>query len=639
MPRLTPALLVGAALAALTSAAEAQETALCHYDNPAPYETAMADPERQRGDPEPACAEEVNAAETPEELVLPLPCGHRLYFRRVDVPVRDVLAHTTVHVGDANAASRRRVQNRISSIPRAVPLSGAFFTSGAEPGAVERSFYYIQKYEMTAAQWNLFTEGLLERPVAETLQAGAPACAAHEEWRARNVRPNLILPATRISWFDAHDFSRAFNAWVGELDRLLIENGRRPRMPWSAGSAGFLRLPAEIEWEYAARGGGSNVSRDALNRRFHPVWDGSSWVEPATLEEIAAIEGLRPPEIQVAGIGKRAPNPVGLYDTLGNAEELVLDLFRPTRNDGFKGQFGGAVLRGGSTATDRELIGLGYRQEAPLFDRFGELRSDFVGVRFALSAPFFVAGFDETAEFPYAQQGLANEEQIEAIRRALTALSAEADLPAGDGTGSIEDLEIRAEEAGLAPRAEALFREAAQIARQARTERIQVERDLVQERFISAATLLVGTDRTGANLFQAYNLINQKMGEVDTMPMADRSRLYTWLRSPSGLAQMDVRAREIDALFSSYVENVTALIDAPEEDRRVALTQATEWMAQREVPRLQTALGQLTQHVRQGVANNRSVGIELREEWLYEVDSFRARREQLRRAVETALSQ
>jgi formylglycine-generating enzyme required for sulfatase activity len=98
-------------------------------------------------------------------------------------------------------------------------------------------------------------------------------------------------PAMGITWHNAMTFCR----WLSK------QTGKE------------YRLPTEAEWEYACRAG----STDAFGV-------GS---DPEKLKEYAWYEETA--DSETSAVGKKKPNPWGLYDMLGNVREWVSDFYSP----------------------------------------------------------------------------------------------------------------------------------------------------------------------------------------------------------------------------------------------------------------------------------------------------------------------
>jgi formylglycine-generating enzyme len=111
----------------------------------------------------------------------------------------------------------------------------------------------------------------------------------------------------------AYKMVRGENPSRFEGDGLPVEN-----LMWEE-AAGYCkaiggRLPTEAEWEFAARGGAKQDT---------------DYKDPIAVAWFAGNSGGRPHEV-----GQKEPNPLGLYDTLGNVWEWVSDWFAPAYMSG-----------------------------------------------------------------------------------------------------------------------------------------------------------------------------------------------------------------------------------------------------------------------------------------------------------------
>jgi len=274
------------------------------------------------------------------DLLLPMPCGGAMAFQRVDVPV-DVerpLSDRPFRMGQSDASTA------FADYLKPTHLRGAF--NDAEQGI---SYYYIARYELNEGQYRAIKGDCTPafKPIESRAKGG-------------------------LSWFEAVDLARLYTEW-------LMENAR-DALPAEGDRLGFLRLPTEPEWEYAARGGATADPSVFAARRFFT--EGSLADYAAHLAPGQGSSGL------TVMAARRKPNPLGLFDIYGNAEELMLEPFRLNAVGRSHGQPGGLVTRGGSADLEEAQIYTAQRSEYPMFSSFTgkALAGEFFGARFVISA-------------------------------------------------------------------------------------------------------------------------------------------------------------------------------------------------------------------------------------------------------------
>ena len=280
-----------------------------------------------------------NPNQVGDDFVLPLPCGGAMAFRPVFTSApRGAL--------DANPLDDRRVV--LGGADEESPVSAYIRTDYVAGPFADRElarYYLIGKYEVTNRQY-----------AAVMAEGGACGSAAD----------GSDLPRTDVGWYDAQEFSRRLNRWLNA--------NASSSLPRSGRQAGFVRLPTDAEWEFAARGGLAVSDSERARPTPFPVG--------AIVDEYAWLGGGAK-----SAIGRHKPNPLLLYDMLGNVEEMVADPFRMIRAGRLHGQPGAVTLRGGSFRTSAEALRSSNRTEMRLYGENGaEVQFPFVGFRMAIGA-------------------------------------------------------------------------------------------------------------------------------------------------------------------------------------------------------------------------------------------------------------
>ena len=327
----------------------------------------------KRSSQTPIVKDMVNPHPDEYDFELPMPCGGKMFLRHVCIPARSFLDDFQFNLGCEEC---RRKDEGFMETKRPAAIAGAFTLEelpeswraklielgrkgdGLCPGPDDRNskalYYFIGKYEISNWQW-------------QTVMADD--CPGWDKaFTTEDPRPK-----TNISWFEAVEFTRRYSEW-------LLKNRQEALPSFPAGRHAFIRLPSEVEWEYAARGGHMIAASEMNREEFFPL-NNRHYFDFAVYTRTGAA---KPPE-KLAWIGTKCPNPLGLFDTAGNVAEIMLDPFRYFTGSRLHGATGGFVLKGGSYSKSRAEIMPGRREEMPFFLDQGEFRSSDMGLRIVLS--------------------------------------------------------------------------------------------------------------------------------------------------------------------------------------------------------------------------------------------------------------
>lgn len=298
-----------------------------------------------------------------DDLILPMPCDGSLVLKKVFTPTNRPLDDIKIILGSD--------QKELGFAEYATPnyISGSFSDTDS---ATKERYFLIGKYEITALQYQ------------SVMSESCPTATLP-----------LIFPVTNVSWFDAVAFTDRYNQWLrknGHLNNGSLKNSL---------AQGFIRLPTNTEWEYAARGG-SKVTESEFREAHFPL--------QGNLENYAWFSGAKSANGKLQLIGRLEPNPLGIYDILGNASEMMFDPFKMNKLNRYHGQQGAITVRGGSYLTPESSITSSFRIEKPYYDDNGVYKSKDVGFRVVLTTQV-LSSTSSINELDKAWQALGNEQE------------------------------------------------------------------------------------------------------------------------------------------------------------------------------------------------------------------------------------
>jgi formylglycine-generating enzyme required for sulfatase activity len=276
----------------------------------------------------------------PDPLRLPAPEDGRLDFVPVFIGATDQLIGTVEFVSGTAGKTPEET-------PTLTTVGGAF---SASRSGKKDWFYYMSTKEITVG---VYDKVMRAAGLASSGASGSPD-----------------MPVTNISWFQVQEFLRAYNRWLVENTNLLPSGEDR--------AVAFVRLPTEAEWEFAARGG-TKVSRE--------LFDQKTPYGTAPLEEHEWFGGPTSSHNKLQLAGALKPNPLGLYDMLGNAAEMT---GTPFQLEPGQGPVGAMVRRGGNFRTPASDLRSSLRGEfLPYSSEGKEAGLPYLGFRLVISGIVF----------------------------------------------------------------------------------------------------------------------------------------------------------------------------------------------------------------------------------------------------------
>ncbi len=231
-----------------------------------------------------------------------------------NITIPDIHSRIAAETGGANESTMKPYTNTIPGTQVdyvMVPIPGGEFTMGSPDGETGRkpdegpqhkvkiSPFWMGQCEVTWNEYELFMYPDQEKVTRATMKSNEGAD------KLADAVTHPSKPYVEMSFGMGKDGFPAI---------AMTQHAANKYCQWLSAKTGqFYRLPTEAEWEYACRAG--------TTTKYFFGDDDSKLPDYAWFEQNS--------DFKYQKVGKKKPNPWGLYDIYGNVTEWVLDQYDP----------------------------------------------------------------------------------------------------------------------------------------------------------------------------------------------------------------------------------------------------------------------------------------------------------------------